>query len=167
MPLVPLEYVRCTSRQSAKPRGLTAFLPSSGFHATLPSQPPNRTADSSIEDVNQPAESLKGKKAKTKKLKTEPADTKAKKLPKDVLKGLEDHFGIKLAKVRVHTGGNIKDICKELKASAFTIAQDIYFKTPAAAKDNKLLAHELTNVLQQSQGKMPKKAKPGTALISK
>jgi len=76
----------------------------------------------SIEDVKQAAESLKGKKAKLKRYQTEPADTKAKKLPKDVLKGLEDHFGIKLAKVRVHTGGNIKDVCKELKAQAFTIA---------------------------------------------
>ena len=121
----------------------------------------------SIEDVKQTAESLKGKKAKLKRYQTEPADTNAKKLPKDVLKGLEDHFGIKLTKVRVHTGGNIKDVCKELKAPAFTIAQDIYFKTPAAAKDTRLLAHELTHVIQQSQGKMPKKAKPGTALIAK
>jgi len=121
----------------------------------------------SVEDVKQTAEALKGKKAKIKRYKTEPADTKATKLPKDVQKALEEHFGTRLTKVRVHTGGNIKDVCKELKAQAFTIAQDIYFKTPAAAKDKKLLAHELTHVIQQSQGKMPKKAKPGTALIAK
>ncbi len=121
----------------------------------------------SIDEVKQVAESLSGKKAKVKKYTTEPAGTKSVKLPKDVLKGLEEVFGTKLAKVRVHTGGNIKDICKELKAKAFTIGEDIYFLKPAAAKGNKLLAHELTHVIQQSQGRMPKKAKPGTALVCK
>jgi uncharacterized protein DUF4157 len=121
----------------------------------------------SIEEVKQIAESLSGKKAKVKKLKTEPADTKSKKLPKQVVKGLEEVFRAKLTKVRVHTGGNVKDVCKELKARAFTIGQDIYFKKPEDSKDHKKLAHELTHVIQQSQGRMPKKAKPGTALIAK
>ncbi|MCF6234627.1 MAG: DUF4157 domain-containing protein [Rhodobacteraceae bacterium] len=121
----------------------------------------------SIEDIKQVAESLAKKKAKVKKLKTEPADTTVKKLNKEVMKGLEDHFGIKLAKVRVHTGGNLKDVCKEIKARAFTIGENTYFAKPGDAKDNNLLAHELTHVIQQSADKMPKKAKPGTALVSK
>lgn len=121
----------------------------------------------SSEEVKRTAESLAGKKAKVKRYETEPTGTKAKKLPKDVLKGLEEQFRTKLAKVRIHTGGNIKDVCKELKATAFTIGHDVYFKNPGHAKDSKLLAHELTHVIQQSHGKMPKKVKPGTALISK
>lgn len=121
----------------------------------------------SIEDVKQIAQNLAGKKAKIKKYKTEPADTKPKKLHRDVQKGLEEVFRAKLTKVRVHTGGNINDVCKELKTKAFTINQDIYFKKAGDAKDLKLLAHELTHVIQKSQGRMPKKTKPGTALVSR
>jgi len=120
-----------------------------------------------IEDITKIAQNLAGKKAKVKKLKTEPADTKGKKLPKDVQKGLEEHFRTKLTKVRVHTGGNLRDVCKEMKSKAFTIGENIYFGKPADAKSAELLAHELTHVIQKSSGKMPKKAKPGTALVSK
>ena len=121
----------------------------------------------SADDIKRIAQGLARKKAKIKKLKTEPADTKGKKLPKEVQKGLEDHFRTKLSKVRVHTGGNLRDVCKEMKAKAFTIGENIYFAKDADAKSNDLLAHELTHVIQQSAGKMPKKAKPGTALVSK
>ncbi len=119
------------------------------------------------QDVEAIAQNLAGKKAKVKKLKTEPADTKEKKLPKVVREGLEKHFRTRLTKVRVHTGGNLRDVCKELKAKAFTIGENIYFKKIGDAKDPALLAHELTHVIQKSQGKMPKKAKPGTALVCK
>ena len=121
----------------------------------------------STEDIKQVAESLAKKKAKVKKLKTEPANTSVKKLHKEVQKALEDHFGIKLTKVRVHTGGNLRDVCKELKAKAFTIGENIYSGKAGDAKGNKLIAHELTHVIQKSGGRMPKKAKPGTALVSK
>ncbi len=121
----------------------------------------------SIEEVQQVAEGLANNKAKLKTLKTEPADTKDKKLHKDVQKGLEQHFKIKLAKVRVHTGGNLKKVCKQLKSKSFTVGENIYFGKAGDAKDPALLAHELTHVIQKSQGKMPKKAKPGTALVCK
>ncbi len=121
----------------------------------------------SIDVIKQVAENLAKKKSKIKKLKTEPADTTDKKLHKDVRDALEEHFGISLTKVRVHTGGNLRDVCKELKTKAFTIGENIYFAKPAQAKDNELVAHELTHVIQRSAGKMPKKAKPGTALVSK
>ena len=121
----------------------------------------------SIDEVTQVAENLDGKKARLKKLKTEPADTTGKKLHKDVKKGLEAHFNTNLAKVQVHTGGNLKEVCKELKAKAFTVAGNIYFSKPADAKNTMLLAHELTHVINHSSGKMPKKTKPGMALISK
>lgn len=121
----------------------------------------------STQDIKQVAENLAKKKAKVKRLKTEPADTTDKKLHKEVRKALEEHFGIKLTKVRVHTGGNLKEVCKELKVKAFTIGENIYFAKPGEAKDNELVAHELTHVIQKSSGKMPKKAKPGTALVSK
>lgn len=118
--------------------------------------------------VKAKAEKLKGKKAKVKKYKTEPVGTKELKLPKPVLEGLEEHFrGAKLSKVRVHVGGNIMEVAKELKAMAFTIGENVYVRKAGDAKNNELLAHELTHVIQQSNGKMPKKSKPGTALVSK
>ena len=121
----------------------------------------------SKESVIAKAKSLQGKRAKLKKYATEPADTKEKKLPKDVKDGLEEHFGQKLSKVRVHTGGNIKEIARDLKAKAFTINQNIYFTKAGEAKNSELLAHELTHVIQQGGGKMKKKTREGMALVAK
>lgn len=121
----------------------------------------------SKESVIAIAKSLAGKRAKLKRLQTEPTGTKEKKLPKDVREGLEEHFKIKLSKVRVHIGGNIKDVARELKAKAFTIDQNLYFAKSGDAKKSDLLAHELTHVIQQSGGKIKKKSKAGKALTSK
>ncbi|WP_264212477.1 eCIS core domain-containing protein [Leisingera thetidis] len=118
------------------------------------------------EEVKAHIEALNGKKAKRKKLKTQPEGTTEKKLPSDLRKGLEAHFGGNLGKVRVHVDGNAKDVCRELKAKAFTVGNNIYVMKPAFAKDTELLAHELAHVLEQGKGKMPK-AKDGVALTSK
>ncbi|EDZ48527.1 conserved hypothetical protein [Rhodobacterales bacterium Y4I] len=118
------------------------------------------------EEVKAEVEATKGKKAKRKNLKTAPEGTTEKKLPGDLRKGLEAHFGGNLGKVRVHSGGNAKDVCKELKARAFTVGNDIFVMKPAFTKDSAFLAHELAHVLQQGKGKMPK-AKDGVALTSK
>ncbi len=121
----------------------------------------------SKDEVKAKADALKGKKAKIKKYQTEPSGTKELKLPRDVKAGLEEQFGAKLSKVRVHIGGNIKDVGKELKAKVFTIGQNVYLTKSGDAKSNELLAHELTHVIQKSGGKMPKKSKPGTAFVTK
>ncbi|KIC14752.1 eCIS core domain-containing protein [Leisingera sp. ANG-Vp] len=118
------------------------------------------------EEVKAEVEATKGRKAKRKKLKTAPEGTTEKKLPGDLRKGLEAHFGGSLGKVRVHMGGNAKEVCKELKAKAFTVGNHVYVAKPAFAKDSYLLAHEMAHVLQQGKGKMPK-AKDGVALVSK
>lgn len=118
------------------------------------------------EDVQAEIDATNGRKAKRKKLQTEPENTKERKLPSDLRKGLETHFGSKLNRVRVHVGGNSTDLCKQLKTKTFTIGNDIYVKKPAFAKDSRLLAHELAHVLQQGRGKMPK-PRAGTALTSK
>jgi hypothetical protein len=120
----------------------------------------------SPEEITAKVEATKGRKAKRRKLTTLPEGTKGKKLPSDLRKGLEAHFGSKLAKVKLHIGGNAKDLCKELRAKAFTIGNDIYFARPASAKDSNLVVHELAHVLQQGRGKMPK-PREGQALVSK
>ncbi|OIQ35323.1 MAG: hypothetical protein BM559_02105 [Roseobacter sp. MedPE-SWchi] len=120
----------------------------------------------SPEEITAKVEATKGRKAKRRKLTALPEGTKGKKLPSDLRKGLEAHFGSKLSKVKVHIGGNAKDLCKELRAKAFTIGNDVYFARPASAKNTDLLVHELAHVLQQGRGKMPK-PRAGQALVSK
>ena len=51
-------------------------------------------------------ETSSGKKAKSKPCTEEPSGTKAKKPSGAVLATLEDHLGVKLKKIRIHTGGN-------------------------------------------------------------
>ncbi|WP_122073228.1 DUF4157 domain-containing protein [Pseudophaeobacter sp. EL27] len=120
----------------------------------------------SPEEITAKIDATKGRKAKRRKLTSTPEGTKGKKLPSDLRKGLEAHFGSKLSKVKVHIGGNAKDLCKELRAKAFTIGNDVYFARPASAKNTDLLVHELTHVLQQGRGRMPK-PREGQALVSK
>ena len=121
----------------------------------------------SKDDVIQAAQSMDGKKTRMKRLETEPTGTKERKLPKEVLQGLEEHFGIKLNKVRVHTGGNIADICKELKTKVFTKDQNIYFAKASEAKNKEILTSQLTQVIHMFNDKMKKKTKSGRVLVGK
>lgn len=117
-------------------------------------------------DVKEVAKKLKGKKAKVKKLDTALSGTKAVKLPKPLAKALEEELGAKLNKVRVHTGGNAAELCKQIGSRAFTHGNDIAFAKSGHAKDNALLAHELTHVVQQGGGRVPK-AQKGKVLVTK
>ncbi|MEX0971558.1 MAG: DUF4157 domain-containing protein [Paracoccaceae bacterium] len=110
---------------------------------------------------------LKGKKAKLKPLDTEPAGTKGSALPPKLRATLEAAFDTDLSKVRVHTGGNAADCAKSINAAAFTQGSDIYFAKPSDGSNLNLLAHELTHVIQQNGGSMPRAAKKGKALVSK
>jgi len=119
------------------------------------------------EDIKKIAEDLKGKKAKFKSLDGVPEGTKALKLPKDVLDGMKQVFGANLSKVRVHVGGNSAELCKQIKAKAFTSGSNIVVMKPGFAKDSGLLAHELTHVIQQAGGKKMPKEQSGKVLITK
>jgi hypothetical protein len=74
-------------------------------------------------------------------------------LPADVRTYMEPRFGTDFSGVRVHTGGEAVQMSKELKAQAFTHGQDIYLGTgrydPGSTAGKRLLAHELTHVVQQ------------------
>ncbi|MCR8725837.1 eCIS core domain-containing protein [Frigidibacter sp. ROC022] len=111
-------------------------------------------------------EKLKGRKAKVKPLPEAPSGTRGVALPKDVKEMLETHFKTNLSKVRIHTGGNAADVGKKLGAKAFTVGNDVFFGKTGDAGDKKLLAHELTHVIQQGNGKIPP-AQKGKALTSK
>ncbi len=68
----------------------------------------------------------------------------------------EPRFGADLASVRIHTGTEADASARTVHAHAFTYGRDIVFASgqyaPATAYGRRLLAHELTHVLQQRGG---------------
>ena len=74
-------------------------------------------------------------------------------LPQHIRKELEQSLGADLGDVRIHTGTNAFRLTKCLNARAFTHGSDVYFNTgqynPHTADGRRLLAHELTHVVQQ------------------
>ncbi|MDF3416283.1 DUF4157 domain-containing protein [Sulfitobacter sp. M57] len=112
-------------------------------------------------------EKTDGKRAKTKTLDKIPTDTKSRKLPTEVIKAMSEKFpSAKLSTVKVHVGAEATEACKTLGAKAFISGSDIFLAKSGDAKDSKLLAHELSHVLQQTKGKVPS-AKKGKVLTSK
>src|ERR1043165_2070723 len=70
---------------------------------------------------------------------------------------LEERFGADFRGVRVHTDTDAAASANIFGANAFTTGRDIYFAagkySPSTQEGKRLLAHELTHVLQQSAGK--------------
>jgi hypothetical protein len=75
-------------------------------------------------------------------------------LPEDVRAYMEPRFGTDFSRVRVHTGDEAVQTTRELNAQAFTHGQDIYLGAgrynPGTTAGKRLLAHELTHVVQQN-----------------
>jgi hypothetical protein len=67
---------------------------------------------------------------------------------------MEPRFGCDFSKVRVHTGPEASESTRELNARAYTVGRDIVFGDgwyePRTANGRRLLAHELTHVVQQT-----------------
>ncbi|MFS8085714.1 MAG: DUF4157 domain-containing protein, partial [Acidobacteriota bacterium] len=76
-------------------------------------------------------------------------------LPKLVRSFMEPRFGVDFSRVRVHTGSKAAWLNQEFNSQAFTRQRDIYFGAgkykPDSAAGKRLLAHELTHVIQQSE----------------
>jgi len=68
----------------------------------------------------------------------------------------EPRFGHSFSKVRIHADGQAAASARAVNASAYTVGQNIFFGpqryAPGTAEGNRLLAHELTHTIQQSQG---------------
>jgi hypothetical protein len=68
---------------------------------------------------------------------------------------MEQRFGHDLSQVRVHTGPAAEQSAREVNARAYTVGHSIVFGggqyTPQTREGLRLIAHELTHVLQQSQ----------------
>lgn len=65
-----------------------------------------------------------------------------------------NRFGHDFSQVRVHTGGDAELSAREVNARAYTVGQNIVFGAgefrPQSREGSRLLAHELTHVVQQS-----------------
>ncbi len=87
-------------------------------------------------------------------------------LPKSVRNFFEPRFGYDFSPVRIHADSNAVQFNRELNAQAFTHGRDVYFGRRRynlnTSSGKKLLAHELTHVVQQS-GKFLSKTTPEQA----
>jgi hypothetical protein len=72
---------------------------------------------------------------------------------------MESRFGEDFSTVRVHTDGRAAASAGEVNAHAYTVGSDIVFNTgqyaPQSHEGRKLLAHELTHVVQQVNSQIP------------
>ena len=69
---------------------------------------------------------------------------------------MEPRFGADFGGVRIHAGAESASLNRQISAQAFTHAQDIYMGegryAPGTTAGNRLLAHELAHVVQQTGG---------------
>jgi len=69
---------------------------------------------------------------------------------------MEDRFGDRFDDVRVHADSSAAEAAHHVSAHAFTMGRDVYFGAgrydPHSTGGQKLIAHELTHVLQQRRG---------------
>ncbi|MEN2280592.1 DUF4157 domain-containing protein [Algoriphagus sp. SE2] len=74
-------------------------------------------------------------------------------IPKSTKTEMEKGFGMDFSQVRIHTDQTAESMSKNLGAQAFTYGSNIYFNSgkfePQSQNGKKLLAHELTHVVQQ------------------
>ncbi|WP_438033289.1 eCIS core domain-containing protein [Sorangium sp. So ce204] len=75
-------------------------------------------------------------------------------LPRAVRELFEPRFGYDFGDVRVHVGGDAASAARAVEARAYTTGRDIVFGAgeyaPATLEGQRLLAHELTHVVQQA-----------------
>ncbi len=62
---------------------------------------------------------------------------------------MESAFGSDFAHVRVHDDSRSAQLNERVQAKAFTVGSDIFLGSASSPRDQELLAHELTHVVQQ------------------
>lgn len=77
-------------------------------------------------------------------------------LPAATRSFFEPRFGVDFGSVRVHANSGAAQVARSVNAKAFTLGQDVVFNTgqyvPETTEGKRLLAHELTHVVQQGGG---------------
>jgi hypothetical protein len=71
----------------------------------------------------------------------------------------EPRFGNDFSQVRIHTDNQAAEVARSVNARAFTAGRDVVFGAgeyaPGAASGRRLMAHELTHVIQQTGALLP------------
>jgi Domain of unknown function (DUF4157) len=82
-------------------------------------------------------------------------------MPETVQSQMGDAMGADFSGVRIHNNSNADTLNRSMNARAFTTGPDIFFKqgeyNPGSQGGQKLLAHELTHVVQQGASGVQKK----------
>ncbi|HEY2669686.1 MAG TPA: DUF4157 domain-containing protein, partial [Rugosimonospora sp.] len=65
---------------------------------------------------------------------------------------MEPRFHRDFGDVRVHSGPDADGLAQRIRARAFTHQQHVYLRAGESEHDHRLMAHELTHVIQQSGG---------------
>jgi hypothetical protein len=80
-------------------------------------------------------------------------------LPQAHRQRFEQTFGADFSEVRVHVDGTAQRAAEALNAHAFALGADLFFGAgeyaPGSADGDRLLAHELTHVVQHQEGRLP------------
>lgn len=80
-------------------------------------------------------------------------------LPRTVRQNMEQRFGHDFSQVRVHSSASAAESARDVNAQAYTVGHNIVFGAGRFAPDTqpgqRLLAHELTHVVQQRGGFSP------------
>lgn len=69
---------------------------------------------------------------------------------------MESRLGADFGDVRIHTGSRATEAARSVQAHAYTVGSDVVFQdgryNPSSSDGKKMLAHELTHVIQQRSG---------------
>ncbi len=91
-------------------------------------------------------------------------------LPQGIRSFMEDAFSTDFSSVRIHTDSQASEMSRGINAKAFTTGNDIYFKSgeysPNTENRKRLLVHELTHVVQQSNDISAKNIQRQTSVSS-
>lgn len=83
---------------------------------------------------------------------------------------MESRLGADLSDVKVHTGSKATEAARSVQAHAYTVGSDVVFQdgqyNPSSTDGKKMLAHELTHVVQQRSGPVDGTPAPGGISIS-
>jgi hypothetical protein len=83
---------------------------------------------------------------------------------------METRLGWNFSSVRVHNDAKAHTLAREVSARAFTLNPHIFFDSsqyqPESTEGRHLLAHELTHVVQQSEGRLSRKIQRRTSCTS-
>jgi hypothetical protein len=91
-------------------------------------------------------------------------------LDRDTRSFMESRLGADFGDVRVHTDGKATESARSVQAHAYTVGNDVVFQSnkyaPQSDSGQRMLAHELTHVVQQRSGPVDGTPAPGGIKVS-